>query len=76
MDMSGKRKEIEMNKKKEIWDGYSGSTQISWYLEYMREKIAGAEHLSPISTGFGDLDYFHAFRWQDIICRIIDSQYA
>ena len=58
MDMSGKRKEIEMNKKKEILDGYSGSTQISWYLEYMREKIAGAEHLSPISTGFGDLDYF------------------
>lgn len=58
MDMSGKRKEIEMNKKKEILDGYSGSTQISLYLEYMREKIAGAEHLSPISTGFGDLNYF------------------
>ena len=58
MDMRGKRKEIEMNKKKEILDSYSGSTQISRYLYYMQEKITGAEYLSPISTGFEDLDYF------------------
>lgn len=58
MDIREKRKENEMNQKRKILSNYSGATQINYYLDNLRKKMIGEKFHLPISTGYGDLNYF------------------